>query len=330
VAASYDVAGFGLRAEASSGPLLEPVHRLLGRFQSDALPPSAWELRIERGDLDRPAEAVPGLQRIWSGPVMPDLQGVNYVGPGLRRMELCGHGRLDLDLTAGRASILLPPDAPARCAGYFLVPLLCEGLAAAGHCVVHAACLAAPVRRDTRSVLIVAKSGTGKSTTALALTNGGWKLMGDDIALVSRFGGNLRAWGFPRVCHVRRPTLRLLPWLTELALVPLSTEDAFDLPLEALGDRAWPAAPPALEPALLLCLDPPNGETHRLRPLDRAEALMHLAEENVQPIEGCADAAAQRAFGAFAELVQRTPAFRLSVGPRVERLADFLTEELSL
>ncbi|MEO8494058.1 MAG: hypothetical protein ABI614_03240, partial [Planctomycetota bacterium] len=272
---------------------------------------------------DRPLPL--GLHEIWSGTVPPNLSAVNYVGSSLRRMELLDHGRIDIDLRTREAMITLDPGTKASTVGYFLMPLLCEGLIQAGHSPIHAASLAVSCGGETRSVLIVAKSGTGKSTTALALANAGWQLMGDDLTLLSHDEEQLTTWGFPRMCHVRRPTLALLPWLNELPLAPTSLEGTFDLPLEALGGRA--CAPQPLEPALIVVLDRPNPVAHRLESLDRATALASLAEENVQPIEGCGDANAQTAFARFAALVQQTPAVRLSVGPQLDSLADFVRDQ---
>jgi hypothetical protein len=57
---------------------------------------------------------------------------------------------------------------------------------------------------------------------------------------------------------------------------------------------------------------------------------VHVAEENVQPIEGSDDETARQSFATLADLVQRTPAVRLSAGPNLETLGSFLTETLSL
>ena len=334
VSACYDVAGFRLRVGADSPELLGDTTRLLGRFQVEESPleespPPAWRLRIGRGELDTTNDQPAGMRQIWTGDVPPDYRGVNYAGPGLRRIEVCRLGRLDMALRTGTASITLSRRAKPTAVGYFLVPLVCQGLMGAGHFPIHAACLAAPIDDRWRSVLIVAQSETGKSTTALALTDAGWKMMGDDIALVCRREGRLMAWGLPRACHVRRNTIKLLPWLGELPLVPISIEDTFTLSLESLGRRRWPSVPRPLEPALVICLDPPNAVEHRIGPLDRASALIHLSHENVQPVEGGTDADARGSFAAFAGLARQTPACRLSVGPRLDRLATLLTEYFS-
>jgi hypothetical protein len=212
-------------------------------------------------------------------------------------------------------------------AGYFLMPLACEGLMRAGHVPVHAASLAVPNHDQASSVLIVAQSGTGKSTTALALTGAGWQLMGDDLALICEHEGRQLIWGFPRMVHVRRPTLKLLPWLTDLPLMPHPTRETYDLPLAELGRRAWASPGTPLAPSLLIILDRPNPTAHHCQPLDRAHTLAALAHENVQPIEGAVDEHAHSAFARFAALVQQVPAIRLSAGPQLESLGEFLRQE---
>jgi len=343
--AGYDVGGFRLvvHVQPEAGPvegILAPIERLLGRFrtaasegadteESSAEEASAWTLCIGRG-LGRAAVAEDGLHRVWEGPSPAGFHVVNSVAIGRRRCELAGIGRLDVDLRHKTASIDLLPETEPNSVHYFLTTILCDGLTDAGHCVVHAACLEKTIRGGTGVLLVVAPSGTGKSTTALALTGAGWRLMGDDITVLTRTPAGVRAWGFPRFCNVRRPTLGLLPWLAELPLVPTSVAGTFALPLEHLGDRVSTGVPAPAEPAAIVCLERPNGEGHRLLPLDRAAALMHVAEENVQPIEGAGDDVARRSFGMLAELVRTTPAFSLSAGPELDSLGAAIRRQLCL
>jgi hypothetical protein len=137
-------------------------------------------------------------------------------------------------------------------------------------------------------------------------------------------------WGFPRHCHVRRPTLALLPWLSDLPLRKSSLQDTFELSIEALGDRVAPPGTGPLEPGAILVLERPNPVGHRCYPIDRASALAALSNENVQPIEGKSDADAILAFSSFAALVQQTPAYRLSVGPNLDGLAEYLARETGI
>lgn len=325
VSSHFDVSGFQLTVDAENADLLAPVKRLMGPFLIPVSGQSSWRLAIRRDPSALSTELPPDVQEIWSGEVPPGFVGTNSVGPGKRHFELSDSGCMQLDLVHREATITLSPECPAARANYFATTLMCEGLIAAGHGLLHAACLEVPWRGKKGSLLIVAKGGTGKSTTALALADAGWRLMGDDITLVSHLGDSVATWGFPRVCHVRRPTLELLPWLNEMPLVPTSIPGTFDLALESLGRRACVPYSCPLEPALIVCLERPNPNGHRCTRLDRAAALMHVAEENVQPVEGCEDPSAQRCFTTFARLVQHTAACRLSVGPRVDGLAEFLT-----
>jgi len=338
--AVYDVAGFRLRVDvlpdaAPVAAVIAPIERLLGRFRIDAMrpaPPRArdgWTLRIGRQAAGSEPDGET-LRRVWAGTSPAGFRVVNSVADGHRRCELDGVGTLDIDLFRRIAAIRLRPETDPNCVHYFLTTILCDGLTDAGHCVVHAACLERPTVEGCRTVLVVAPSGTGKSTTALALTGVGWRLMGDDITVLTRTPEGVHAWGFPRFCNVRRPTLALLPWLAELRLVPTSVPETFALPLEQLGDRVSRGVPVPAAPAAIICLERPNGAGHRLVPLDRATALMHVAEENVQPIDGAGDAVARRSFGTFAELVRTTPAFSLSAGPELDSLGAMINSQLSL
>jgi hypothetical protein len=331
---SYDVAGFRLRVHGDDGapplsPMLAPVEAILGRFRADwGGDEGAWSLSI--GRRERQSVDADGLRTVWQGLNPARLHVVTAAAAGRRRCDIAGIGTLHVDTLRRQAAIALLPDAPPHTVHYFLPAILFDGLIAAGHCLVHAACLERVGGASRRTVLIVAKSGTGKSTTALAMTDVGWRLMGDDIAVITRTPDGLQAWGFPRFCNVRRPTLALLPWLAELPLVPTTVPETFALPLEELGPRVCQGIPAPAPAAAVVCLEPPNRVGHRLASLDRAAALLHIAEENVQPVEGSGDAAARRSFETLAHFVRTTPAYSLSVGPRVERIGAVLAEQLCL
>lgn len=70
---------------------------------------------------------------------------------------------------------------------------------------LHGAALA----RGQASVLLLAPSGTGKTTLTLGLMGRGWEPLTDDIVLVD--AATLRASAFPRCFHIEAPSLGLLP-----------------------------------------------------------------------------------------------------------------------
>ncbi len=323
----YQVANVGLRVGVDSPELLDHADALLGRFRMSRCHSSqVWTLNLRYGRLTTGGDR-DGTRRIWSGMVPPGFAATNYAGPEYRRLELTGLGRVEVDLRRRRAVITLRSPDQAQKSGYFLMAVLCAGLTRSGHFPLHAACLAMPTERGFRGVLIVARSGTGKSTTSFALTSAGWKLMGDDLALLCRTEQGLAVWGYPRVCHVRRPTLDLLPWLRELPLRRSNLENTSELPFAALGDRGFGPQPCPLKPAMVLVLERPNGTGHRCERLDPVSALAAICQENVQPIEGCRDVDARETFASLADLVRQTPAYLLSVGPKLDSIGDFLLSE---
>lgn len=336
----YDVAGFRLRVDGDAGGrpsavALAPVERLFGRFRTaDLAPEGVWSLRIGRGDHGVPDVGDvfqgAGFQKVWEGMSPAGFSAVNWAAPGRRRCDLDGIGSLQIDFACRTAAIDLLPETDAHAIHYFLTTILCHGLFAAGHCVVHAACLEKGSARGRRAVLVVAQSGTGKSTTALAMTNDGWRLMGDDLTVVTPTKDGVFAWGFPRFCNVRRPTRTLLPWLEGLPLMPTTVPDTFALALDDLGDRACHGPPVPTVPAGIICLERPNPVAHRIEPLDRAAALMHISEENLQPIEDAGDEVVGRSFAAFGALVRAVPAYSLSVGPQLDCIGAMIGGQLSL
>lgn len=82
-----------------------------------------------------------------------------------------------------------------------------------GELPLHAATLVSPDHND--AILLCAHSGTGKSTTAAALCQQGWRLMNDDISRLSLHEGRILVW--PGVNQIRL-------WPESCELLNLDTE----------------------------------------------------------------------------------------------------------
>lgn len=327
----YDIQGLKLKVGADSPDLLVCSDELFGNFRTNQDTESGWQITLRRGEFDPKEVPKPG-QLFWSGEVSPGVKAANYVGPGFRRFDLINRGSCTFDLQRREVQITMLPNASPRAAYTFLMASLCTGLSRTAHVPLHASCLAARRDGEPCSVLIVAPSGRGKSTTSYGLTSGGWKLMGDDLSLLHvtsepGAGQQILAWGYPRHCHVRRPTFGLLPWLKELPLTRIAAEETWQFPLSALRSRAIGPKPQLLPAGLILLLEKPNRTGHRCERADPATALAWICQENVQPIEGYTDPDAHVAFSTLGQLVRQTPAVRVSAGPDVERLAEFLASE---
>lgn len=82
-----------------------------------------------------------------------------------------------------------------------------------GEIPLHAATLVSPDNNE--AILLCAHSGTGKSTTAAALCQQGWRLMNDDISRLSLQEGSIQVW--PGVSQIRL-------WPEACDLLELNTE----------------------------------------------------------------------------------------------------------
>jgi HprK-related kinase A len=102
---------------------------------------------------------------------------------------------------------------------------------------------AASVERDGKALILTGHSGAGKSTLAALLGERGWRLLGDEFALLDPEDGSLHP--FPRAVSLKNESIRLFP--------------------DAGADRLGPR------------LDgTPKGSIRHLRP--RAEAIARMAE----------------------------------------------------
>ncbi|MBB5984898.1 HprK-related kinase A [Sphingobium lignivorans] len=168
------------------------------------------------------------------------------------------------------------------------------------HVLLHASC----VEKEGRAIVITGESGSGKSTLAALLGERGWRLMGDEFALLDPASGAV--FGFPRLISLKNEAIdvatagidprRLGPRLEGTAkgtirhLVPAA---------DAIARMAEPA-----EPALLLM--PRFGFAAAQRPVESGEAFMRLTEASTNYV-----ALGEAGFRALTRFVRHVPAVAL-------------------
>jgi hypothetical protein len=326
----YQIQHLGLSVVDPLGLLGDAIDKLLGPFRCPA-PSSDHKLsdaiRLEVQAQRTSVRHCETLPLAWRG----EYDGVRfavYRQGGRRRVELPSGAVADFDVEGDWAHLCLPQPGTTLDRWFLLLRIVCESLKRGGHSFLHAACLAMPAGDTWRGVVLTAPSNTGKTTAALALSNSGWRLLGDDITYLrpARLGSGI--WGFPRTCHLRPGTVRLMPWLADLELGQPDAEGVRTLHPAKLYERSWLGAP-WLTPALVVVVAPHNQSETRVESIGAAEALTHLAAESLSAVPGVCDADAAQEFSEFAQLVALAPACRMSGGPDLDNVAGKLQQHLT-
>jgi hypothetical protein len=166
---------------------------------------------------------------------------------------------------------------------------------------------AAAVALGEHGILITGHSGAGKTSTALACAEAGWRYVGDDVVLIG--GPPLHAINLYRSARVREdmvPRLRR----SMAAMVSVSTDsgerkaelDLGRLPTSTIGDAAITA---------IVVPRRAGAPDVVIAPLRRSTALRELSANTLVAMPG--DAAAT--YDAMARMIGDTPCYSLDPGP---------------
>jgi HprK-related kinase A len=163
---------------------------------------------------------------------------------------------------------------------------------------------AASVEKDGRALIMTGESGAGKSTLAALLGERGWRLMGDEFALLDLASGTLLP--FPRAVSLKNGAIKVME---------------AEVPAERFGPRLVgtpkgeirhmrPAADAlhrmaeAAKPALILF--PRFGGPAAVRAVGAAETFMRLTQSSTNYV-----ALGRRGFDALTALISTNPALAI-------------------
>ena len=161
---------------------------------------------------------------------------------------------------------------------------------------------ASTVERDGRALLMTGASGAGKSTLAALLGEHGWRLLGDEFALLDLEEGQVHP--FPRAISLKNQAIhvmeeiagadRLGPWLRG---TPKGTIRHLRPNAEAVARMAEPA-----RPAMLLFPSFGRDMERAIRPVGQAEVFVRMTQASTNYVT-----LGERGFDALAGLVKSIP-----------------------
>ena len=159
---------------------------------------------------------------------------------------------------------------------------------------------ASAVERDGRALLMTGESGAGKSTLAALLMTRGWRLMGDEFALLDPVTGLVHA--FPRLISLKNAAIGVMERAAPdgrfgplLAGTPKGDIRHLVPDAAAIAEMDRPAVP-----ALLLF--PTFGQASDVRVVEPAETFVRLTQASTNYV-----AMGERGFDALTALVGRVP-----------------------
>ena len=182
---------------------------------------------------------------------------------------------------------------------------------------------AATAERGRRAVILTGESGAGKSTLAALLGERGWRLMGDEFALLDCESGMLHP--FPRAISLKNGSIEVMRKVAGegrfgpvLHGTPKGTIRHLKPRADAIARMREPA-PPAL------ILFPRYGEAKAMRHVGPAEVFVRLTQASTNYV-----ALGRRGFDALSALVGACPALAIDYPDTETALAlvDALWREL--
>ncbi|HEX9931586.1 MAG TPA: HprK-related kinase A [Allosphingosinicella sp.] len=178
---------------------------------------------------------------------------------------------------------------------------------------------AATVEREGRVVVLTGESGAGKSTLAALLGERGWRLMGDEFALLDCESGLLHP--FPRAVSLKNGSIEVMRRIAGEARMGPVLEGTPKGTIRHLKPRADAVARMEEPGRPALILFPRFGPERAMRPVGPAEVFVRLTQASTNYV-----ALGARGFDALAHLVGTCPAMAIDYPDADTAIA--LVEEL--
>lgn len=328
MASWYDLNGALLRIDAETADLEKPLLIYLEELRtSSRSEPPAFTFAICRGE---PRTEPPTARLLCEGP-LPEAPVSRFSAVGdTRWLVVPNRISLEYSIADRVARMHAAPGHEALVGGTAAIHAIYAALLATGQTLVHAAALRLP--RQDRAIVLFAPSGAGKTTTSLALALQGFGLMSDDATVLAGDGDagaqTTHVWGLPRPPKLHWRTAEMLPEIGRL-VGPNWNDDgeqglansALRSVVEFIPGRVFPLA-------ALVLLGRRVAGAHLLRPVPKADVLVHFAMDNVSRLPDGIGGEDLARYSRFANLVRESPAYELNVGSDLSTLGETIAAVL--
>lgn len=188
------------------------------------------------------------------------------------------------------------------------------------HLLLHAS----SVEKDGRALVMTGESGSGKSTLAAMLGERGWRLMGDEFALLDMETGQI--FPFPRLVSLKNSAIAVMEVEVDASRMGPMMQGTAKGDIRHLVPRADAVARMGEGGAPALLLFPRFGHDRAVRPVGQGEAFMRLTQASTNYV-----ALGERGFDALTHFVSGVPARAIDFpsGEEAIALVEQLWEELA-
>jgi len=315
----FDLIGPFLRVEADDERLIERFAGLLRGLavegSVDADP--AFTLRLWEGT---PA-AIPGTATVvYEGKIAWEGDCLYADDGGDMHLLFPDHISLALYPERKTADMVVAPESISRLSATAGMLAIDAAIDASGQFLLHSAGLTLP--GSDRQVLVFARSGTGKTTTSLALAEEGFGLCSDDSMVIRQDGSSVSGWGLPRDLKVHRKTAELLPWVTPYLKGVWNDEDERAVASADLAGHIRVETIARRPVSGVFLLERGDVVRSRAEPISQTDTLVSLAADNVRTGKTGLLASHRRRFAGLAGLASSVPTFKVTVGSEPRSTAE--------
>ena len=304
----YDLHGFNLSVVGDSQQIdfLDPI---LGNLAAPDRTKCNWTVTLVQACEVVASQA--RSRKLWESALPEGPEATVFEVDRIRTLFVADHFEMSVDLKSRSSTVRFTSQGATYIRGTGAFWLLGEIMAATGRFLLHGACLIEI--RSNQAIALFAPSGTGKTTTALALARRGMALAGDDALVLETSDDTTYLWGIPRGLKIHQQTAALMPWLSPV-LGAWETDEQL-VRLDALRDLVTIASTSRRRCGAVIILMAPNLTRHEIKPMSKTEAITHILSDNLRRAAGGVDANGQAAFAAIARLLAATQTISLSLGP---------------